>query len=131
MSTDSVYFRKSIRSFKKHRSFVWIYSQLQIHTMLYVGQRIDVKNEGGLALDTGPSSLYWQIEPGVFLAYVKVCEFSASAESLFKFIQKRRSIRGHGIPGGSLSHISATHPCAHTSKSAPKWRNAHHQILHP
>ena len=33
--------------------------------------------------------------------------------------------------GGSLSHISATHPCAHTSKSAPKWRNAHHQILHP
>ena len=34
------------------------------------------------------------------------------------------------IPGGSLSHISA-HPCAHTSKSAPKWRNAHHQILHP
>ena len=36
MSTDSVYFRKSIRSFKKHRSFVWIYSQLQIHTMLYV-----------------------------------------------------------------------------------------------
>ena len=36
MSTDSVYFRTSIRSFKKHRSFVWIYSQLQIHTMLYV-----------------------------------------------------------------------------------------------
>ena len=34
-------------------------------------------------------------------------------------------------PGGSLSHISATHPCAHTSKSAPKWRNLHHQILHP
>ena len=34
-------------------------------------------------------------------------------------------------PGGSLSHLSATHPCAHTSKSAPKWRNAHHQILHP
>ena len=37
MSTDSVYFRKSIRAFKKHRCFVWIYSQLQIHTMLYVG----------------------------------------------------------------------------------------------
>ena len=36
MSTDSVYFRKSIHAFKKHRSFVWIYSQLQIHTMLYV-----------------------------------------------------------------------------------------------
>ena len=35
------------------------------------------------------------------------------------------------IPQGSLSHISATHPCAHTSKSAPKWRNMHHQILHP
>ena len=35
------------------------------------------------------------------------------------------------ISGGSLSHISATHPCAHTSKSALKWRNAHHQILHP
>ena len=34
-------------------------------------------------------------------------------------------------PGGSLSHISATHPCAHTSKSALKWRNTHHQILHP
>ena len=31
-----VYFRKSIHAFKKHRSFVWIYSQLQIHTMLYV-----------------------------------------------------------------------------------------------
>ena len=30
MSTDSVYFWKSIRA------FVWIYSQLQIHTMLYV-----------------------------------------------------------------------------------------------
>ena len=28
-------------------------------------------------------------------------------------------------PGGSLSHISATHPCAHTSKSAPKWRITH------
>ena len=37
MSTDSVYFRKSIRAFKKHRCFVWIHSQLQIHTMLYVG----------------------------------------------------------------------------------------------
>ena len=36
MSTDSVYFRESIHAFKKHRSFVWIYSQLQIHTMLYV-----------------------------------------------------------------------------------------------
>ena len=36
MSTDSVYFGKSIRAFKKHMSFVWIYSQLQIHTMLYV-----------------------------------------------------------------------------------------------
>ena len=33
--------------------------------------------------------------------------------------------------GGSLSHISATHPCTHTSKLASKWRNAHHQILHP
>ena len=33
--------------------------------------------------------------------------------------------------GGSLSHIGATHPCAHTSKLAPKWCNAHHQILHP
>ena len=38
MSTDSVYFQKSICSFKKHRSFVWIYSQLQIHTMFYVIQ---------------------------------------------------------------------------------------------
>ena len=34
-------------------------------------------------------------------------------------------------PGGSLSHISATHPCAHTSKIAPKWRNAHHQFCTP
>ena len=37
----------------------------------------------------------------------------------------------HVGPGGSLLHISATHLCAHTSKSVPKWRNAHHQILHP
>ena len=37
MSTDYVYFWKSIHTFKEHRSFVWIYSQLQIHTMLYVG----------------------------------------------------------------------------------------------
>ena len=43
MSTDSVYFRKSIRPFKKHRSFVWIYSQLQIHTMLYVVITSDYK----------------------------------------------------------------------------------------
>ena len=41
MSTDSVYFRKSIHAFKKHRSFVWIYSQLQIHTMLYVAQWVE------------------------------------------------------------------------------------------
>ena len=34
-------------------------------------------------------------------------------------------------PGGSLSHISATHPCTHTSKLVPKWHYAHHQILHP
>ena len=31
-----VCFWKSIHAFKKHTSFVWIYSQLQIHTMLYV-----------------------------------------------------------------------------------------------
>ena len=37
----------------------------------------------------------------------------------------------HGFPGVSLSHINATHPCPQTSKLAPKWRNAHHQILHP
>ena len=32
-----------------------------------MGRHIDVNNEGGF--DTRPSSLYWQIEPGVFLAY--------------------------------------------------------------
>ena len=36
MSTDFVFFWKSIHAFKDHMSFVWIYSQLQIHTMLYV-----------------------------------------------------------------------------------------------
>ena len=30
MSTDFVCFRKSIRAFRQHTSFVWIYSQLQI-----------------------------------------------------------------------------------------------------
>ena len=40
-------------------------------------------------------------------------------------------IQYDNYPGGSLSHISATHLCTHTSKLAPKWRNAHHQILHP
>ena len=35
------------------------------HDVPCMGQRIDVNNEGGL--DTRPSSLYWQIEPGVFL----------------------------------------------------------------
>ena len=45
MSTDSVYFRKSIRSFRKHRSFVWIYSQLQIHTMLYVKSGLGCNNK--------------------------------------------------------------------------------------
>ena len=29
-------FLKSVHAFKEHTSFVWIYSQLQIHTMLYV-----------------------------------------------------------------------------------------------
>ena len=36
------------------------------HDMPCMGRRIDVNNEGDL--DTRPSSLYWQIEPGVFLA---------------------------------------------------------------
>ena len=36
MSTDYVCFWKSNHAFKQHTSFVWIYSQLQIHTMLYV-----------------------------------------------------------------------------------------------
>ena len=36
------------------------------HDMPCKGWRIDVNNEGGL--DTRPSSLYWQIEPGMFLA---------------------------------------------------------------
>ena len=36
MSTGHVCFWKSNHAFKKHTSFVWIYSQLQIHTMLYV-----------------------------------------------------------------------------------------------
>ena len=35
MPTDFVCFWKS-NAFKEHMSFVWIYSQLQIHTMLYV-----------------------------------------------------------------------------------------------
>ena len=37
MSTDYVWFWKSIHAFKKHTFFVWIYSQLQILTMLHVG----------------------------------------------------------------------------------------------
>ena len=36
------------------------------HDMPCMGRRIDVNNEGGL--DSRPSSLYWQIEPGVSLA---------------------------------------------------------------
>ena len=36
------------------------------HDVSCTGRRIDVHNEGGL--DTRPSSLYWQIKPGVFLA---------------------------------------------------------------
>ena len=36
MSTIFVCFWKSIHALKEHMSFVWIYSQLQIHTMLYV-----------------------------------------------------------------------------------------------
>ena len=36
MSTDCVCFWKSIHAFKEYTFFVWIYSQLQIHTMLYV-----------------------------------------------------------------------------------------------
>ena len=36
MSTDYVCFWKSNHAFKKHTFFVWICSQLQIHTMLYV-----------------------------------------------------------------------------------------------
>ena len=46
------------------------------HDMLCMGRRIDINNEGGL--DTSPSSLYWQIEPGVFLAYV----YYKSADSI-------------------------------------------------
>ena len=40
MSTDYARFWKSIHAFKRHTSFVWIYSQLQIHTMLYVYKNI-------------------------------------------------------------------------------------------
>ena len=32
---------------------------------------------------------------------------------------------------GSLSHVSATHPCTHTPKLAPKWRNTHDRIMPP
>ena len=38
MSADFVYM--SIHSFKEHTSFVWIYSQLQINTVLYVSPRV-------------------------------------------------------------------------------------------
>ena len=47
----------------KHLDLSWDFK----HDVPCMGRRIDVNDEGGL--DTRPSSLYWQIEPGVFLAY--------------------------------------------------------------
>ena len=47
----------------KHVDLSWDFG----HDVPCMGRRIDVNNEGDL--DTRPSSLYWQIEPGVFLAY--------------------------------------------------------------
>ena len=46
----------------KHVDLSWDFG----HDVPWMGRRIDVNNEGGL--DTRPSSLYWQIAPGVFLA---------------------------------------------------------------
>ena len=54
---------KKLQNFAvKHVDLSWDFG----HDVLWLGRRIDVNNEGGL--DTRPSSLYWQIEPGVFLA---------------------------------------------------------------
>ena len=47
----------------KHVDLSWDFG----HDVPCMGPRIDVNNEAGL--DTRPLSLYWQIEPGVFLAY--------------------------------------------------------------
>ena len=46
----------------KHVDLSWDFG----HDVPCMGWHIDVNNEGGF--DTRPSSLYWQIEPGVFLA---------------------------------------------------------------
>ena len=46
----------------KHVDLSWDFG----HDVPCMGRRIDINNEGGL--DTRPSSSYWQIEPGVFLA---------------------------------------------------------------
>ena len=46
----------------KHVDLSWDFG----HDVPWMGRCIDVNNEGGL--DTRPSSLYWQIAPGVFLA---------------------------------------------------------------
>ena len=56
---------------KKLPNFAFKYVDLSWdfgHDVPCMGWGIDVNNEGGL--DTRPSSLYWQIEPGVFLAYI-------------------------------------------------------------
>ena len=64
MSTDFVCFWKSFHAFKEHTSFVWIYSQLQIHTMLYVAtvQRLTFKTFMFVFINSiSPQKLFCQV----------------------------------------------------------------------
>ena len=84
MSTDYVCFWKSIHAFKKHTSFVWIYSQLQIHTMLYVTLIINASKYCNTLKQNSffPQTIYdWNILPeAIVLTKATTSEFNMFKE---------------------------------------------------
>ena len=86
-----------------------------------MGRCTDVNNEGGL--DTRPSSLYWQIEPGVFLAYqrlnlrVKSTCLTAKFGSSLDYAETGE--KGQNVASSSVQHMISLIFAIHASFIIP------------
>ena len=128
MSTDSVYFRKSIHSFKKHRSFVWIYSQLQ--NSYNVVCIVDVQCRPTLVTVTCNSVLkYWVSELTVLLlpSFNKFCVvFNKPTCSLipsYKIFQAYYPNKGSGYLQEDISSTTGPVGCSSKDGSIFLWRS--------